>query len=419
MEFIVSRNKLLQALQHTRHAIHQKQDRLYKCFVFTFPDDPNEATMTVHASDGDIWITETIMLDKPAVEARTITVWSSDILRPVKSLDDQPLRFVVGEYQLTVHHSCGSFRIPLESSGEALEYICSGGPKPDVEARDCHCIDYEAPELRSVLSKCNYAMAQDELRPAMNGVYVNMTGEYTDYVSSDGHKLVRVRKSPKVFAGGVVEPLSLIMPSRVVRALLKILPSTGDVTMEYQEKLEKEKTCITNGHREKYTELVRKAQVRIVVDATLTISFSPVDGRYPAYWSVIPEHNPFQMTVDRKMFIKSLDRLIIFQPTNGLTRLDICEDELKLQVQDTDFGYDANENLSCKTVKTDGTALTPGIVQTIGMQGPSLSATLKTLNTENVVFCFTDRSRAIIILPQPQPDVEEITMLLMPMLCND
>ena len=55
----------------------------------------------------------------------------------------------------------------------------------------------------------------------------------------------------------------------------------------------------------------------------------------------------------------------------------------------------------------------------IGMKAVNVSQTLKVLSTEKVTFLFLDQSRAVLIQPQPQPDNEEITMLLMPMLCND
>ena len=50
MEFIVSRNSLLRALQHTRCAITKGELNIFKCFVFSF--DEEERLMTVHASKG-------------------------------------------------------------------------------------------------------------------------------------------------------------------------------------------------------------------------------------------------------------------------------------------------------------------------------------------------------------------------------
>lgn len=418
MEFIVSRNLLLRALQHTRSIIMKGEYDVFKNFVLTFPDDPKESTMTVHTSNGSIWLSETVLLEKPAVEARPIAIWYSDFIRSIKSLEEQPLQFTVGEMQMTVKHSCGSFRLPL--SGQATEFLEIPRPCPDVEAPDGYSFEYEAPVLSSILNRCNFAMAQDELRPVMNGVYMNLTDEYSDYVSSDGHKLVRVRKAP-VKCGDKIIPLTLILPSPVVKSLLRILPATGDVVFEYQKELLKEKTRIdATGHRQKFNEQMRRPLARIIIDDFITMSFCPVDGRYPSYWSVIPEYSVFQMTIERKKLIKSLDRLVLFQPTSGMVEMNISDDNLRLNCEDKDFEMAGEEILPCSCVKTDGTELIKGhTFLRMGMKGVSLSQTLKVLSSENVVFNFIDTSRAAIIQPVPQPDMEDITMLLMPMLCND
>lgn len=420
MEFIVSRNRLLKALQHTRCAISKGDVNVFKMFVLTFPDDPKESTMTVNTSDGSMWISETVLLDQPAVEAHPIAVWYCDFIRSVKSLDEQPLKFTVGEYQMTVTHSCGSYRLPLSNTAD--EFLQIPRPCPDVEAPDGYQLEYEAPGLASILSRCAYAMANDELRPSMNGVYMNLTADYSDYVASDGHKLVRVRKRP-VMCGGKVVPLSFILPSPVVRTLRKVLPSTGDVVVEYQEQKTAKKVehnYAGNGGTKEYTVIERPAMARFIIDDTIFISFKPIDGIYPKYWSVIPEYSVFQMTIDRKKMIKSCDRLSLFQPTSGMMIMSLTDSTLRLNAEDTDFEMAGEEILACECRKTDGTALIPdNRFLRIGMKIPTMSSTLKALSSEKVVFEFIDASRACIIHPVPQPDVEDITMLLMPMLCND
>lgn len=415
MEFIVSRNRLLKALQHARCAICKGDLNVLKCFVLTFDDE--ERLMTVHASDGSMWIEETVVLDAHPVQAHPIAVWYSDLLRSVKSLDEQPLKFTVGEYQLKVTHSCGSFRLPLSNTAE--EFLNILRPMPDVEAPDGYSIDYEAPGLASVLSHCAYAMAKDELRPSMNGVYLNLTSDFSDYVASDGHKLVRVRKRPVRSSGA--NPLSFIIPAPVVRALRKILPSTGDVTLEYQDKLVKEKTSVDrDNNRKEYTFVERPAQARIIIDDAITVSFRPVDGVYPSYWSVIPASSSYQMTIDRRAMTKSLDRLALFQSSNDLMVMHISDTALRLNTEDKDFQMDGEELLACTSTRTDAGSLHSGQdFLRIGMAIHTVSSTLKALTSQQVAFSFVDASRAVLIHPVPQPDVEEITMLLMPMLIND
>ena len=423
MEFTVSRNSLLQALQHTRCAISPKGCSYdpYKSFVFTFGEDEQKMVMTIHASDGELWMTERVMLDEDPVEPRSIALWYSDLLRAIKSLDEQPLRFEVGESQMTVHHSVGSFRLPLENC--ANEFLEIPRPCPEAEAEDCSILNFEAPALRSVLGRCCFAMAQDELRPVMNGVYVNLTSNFSDFVSSDGHKLVRVRKrslygSKYLVSCGNETEMSLILPSRIVRTLLKVLPSTGDIEIQYQEELTKTKKTRDSQRRVTTHEIQeRKAQCLIVIDDTLTLAFNPVEGKYPRYWTVIPDSWNIQMSVDRKALIKSCDRLSLFaNESSGLMLLDLDRNTLRLKTEDADFSLAGDEQLPCFTEYHDRRS---PVSLRIGMKCPSLSQTLKALSSEKVCMHLVDSSRAVIVTPQPQPDNEEVTMLLMPMLYND
>lgn len=412
MEFIVSRNSLLRALQHVRCAITKGELNIFKCFVFSFESE----MMTVHASNGQLWMKETIVLDKITCERRPIAIYYDDLLKPIKSLDEQPLRFEVLEYQAIVHHSIGSFRLPLY--GNASEFFDFKAPTPDAEADDGWQLEYEAPCLKSILGRCNFAMAQDELRPALNGVYFNLTDKFCDYVSSDGHKLVRVRKYRSADSSFVVNNLSFIFPYPVVKALMKVMPSTGDAIVQYQKELIKESTITnSNGKREKYPYTERKPQCRIIIDDNLTLSFNTVEGRYPAYWSVIPESHNFKMTIDRKALVKSIDRLSLFASTNGLLKMNIDETTLNLNTDDFDFGVAGDETLPCEFSACGCATATPKL--RIGMNTSALSQTLKSFSTEKVVFLFIDDSRAVLIHPQPQPDSEEITMLNMPMLIDD
>lgn len=423
MEFIVSRNALLRALKHARLAIQRTSKgevpKLFKNFVFTFPDSPQESTMTVHASNGEIWISETILLDKAPVpdasssgsSIRPFAIWYGDLLRSIKSLEEQPLQFIVGEYQLTVKHACGSFRLPLNNSCQ--EFLNVRRPCPDIETCDGYSIPYEAPGLRSILSRSSFAMAHDELRQVMNGVHVNLTESFADYISSDGHRLVRVRKAPVASPKG---PLTLFfgIPAPIVKILLRILPVTGDVEVEYQKEKTKEKTSLDlYGKKEKYTVVERNAAARIVINDNLTLTFLPIEGRYPNYLNVIPDHYNYEMTVDRQQLIKSLDRLSIFQETTGLVTLNISKDSLRLDAVDKYLEMDGEENLPCEC--NDDTMLP----MKIGMEMPALLSILKALSSEKVILRIIDPAYAIVILPVTQPDVEHITMLIMPMLLND
>lgn len=399
MEFTVRRNSLLQALQHCRLAINKNNAQpAFENFVLTFRRDC-QLVATVHTTNGEIWMKEDVVLDSLTGDMHPISINYRDLLPAIKSLDEQPLRFDIGEMQMTVYHEIGSFRLPLNN--RCNEFLSWKAPSPDTDAKDCHSMSYEAPVLASILNRCKFAMAQDELRPVMNGLYFSLTKDYADYVTSDGHCLVRVRKHPMkddLTKNTVVT--SLIIPSRIVSILQRVLPKTGDVDIDYQEPIEKK------GKE-------RKPQCCITIDYNLEIAFNPIDGRYPNYLAVLPEHNQYEMLIDRRKLTKSLDRLVLFAPERSmLVRLTVSHDNLQLHTDDADFDFAGDETLPCESNIND-------CPLKIGMKATSLSKTLKTMSTEKVAIHLEDSSRPVILNPVPQPDNEELTYLLMPMFCND
>lgn len=416
-EFTVSRNSLLQALQHTRQAINRKNALpVLDNFVLTF-SNTIQLTMTVNASNGEVWMTEDVVLDGTKGDMRPICVYHHYLLSAIKALDEQPLRFDVGEMQMTVYHKIGTFRLPLANCAD--EFLTLNAPNPDVEAKDCHSISYEAPALASILNRCSYAMAQDELRPVLNGVYFNLTEKYSDCTASDGYILVRVRKKPMKYHLFVdkIAVTSFIMPKRIAQILQRVLPKTGDVDIDYQEELkviEERKQHSMEQEITKYTVVKRKAQCLITIDNNMTIAFTPTDGLYPNYCSVIPEHNQYEMLIDRRELTKSLDRLLLFaNESNKLVRMTISSDSLRLNASDNDLELEGTELLPCES------NLDEPVTMKIGMKATTLSKTLKTMSTQKVAIHIQDSSRAVIINPQPQPDNEELTYLIMPMLCCD
>lgn len=395
MKFIVSQDKLLQALHRTRNVWPNKSNKLFDSFFFTFTDDQRDPTMTVHASDGSVWMTETISLDANPSDPRPIAIGGEYLISVIESLESQPLEFVVAESQLTVRYSKGSFRLPLDIGTQ--EFLEKDRPSPNVEAADGYVLKYLTPELCSILQRCSFAMACDDLCPPLMGVYVNLTDNFSEYVASDGHKLVRVRKDahPSLRAYSAA-PLSFIIPAQVVHILLRILPGTLRVTFQYQKD---------------------NASARIVIDNKITLAFHTTKCIYPNYCSVIPEHHTIEMIVNRKQLIESVSRLTFFTSDAEMITMNVTKESLHLNATDTDYEMQADEYLPCKARMHDGTFMTALV---IGLRATTLEEALKALSSEEVLFHFTSFDRPIIFYPYPQPHgSEEITMLIMPMLVNN
>ncbi len=392
MEFTVSRNNLLNALQKARPFITKGE--LFKEFLFeVHPSIPS--TMKVHAIStiNQEHIIVLVPLEKTSFGSRTFSVFADDILKPLKTLDDQPLSFEISEYQLEVKHSCGSFRMPLGKTDNSFLNDCIYSDF-DMGCKDVRHPRFEAPGLRHIFNVCSFAMAKGELRPAMNGIYFNFTSKFTDYVASDGHRLVRIRKAPVV---GDLNDFGFIIQAGTVCRLNRIIPTVGDVFMDIH---------VMNDY---------KSFARMIVDDNTVVYFQPVESRYPNYLNVIPEKYDIEVVFERRKLLRSLNRLSYFAGNNKALRFKLNEGEATLEVKDYDYSLAGTETLPYENTKDD-VRIREFV---IGYKLPNLSSILKTLTAEKVVFHFTDSAHASVMTPQPQPEVEDILMLMMPMLLSE
>lgn len=398
MKFSISKNRLLGVLLHLKNAVPSWKTAngsaagyVWRSFIFEAKND----NLVIQATDSEILMKEEMSLLEPVEENKAFAVDATQLIKAIKTLDDQPLDFEVLEYQVIVHHETGYFALPL---AEGVEYYFNG-KAINVDYREAKYLNIEAPGLKSILARCAYAMADDYLCPVMNGVYLDMKKEGTNFVASDGHKLIKISK-PTIKAEN--DSTGLVIPKKVVNILLKVLPDTDFVQMwfnPYDPNLDKEES-------EKWPATACKIEVN-----DMSITFRPIEGRYPNYESVIPTTYNSTLTVDRKALIKSLDRLSLFaNSSSGLITIYLEPGKMQMQSEDKDLEQSAVDTIPCKY---DGGKLR------FGMKDHSLLQTLRNFNAPDVVFKLIDQSRAIIIGPTIQPESEEITALLMPMLIND
>lgn len=396
MKFKVDRNRLLEAMQKSSKAVTGKSSRLLneicRCFVFKARNE----SLTVTATDGEIYISTCVGI-KNTDGDKDFALYAPQFLKAIKSVDPQELTIEVLEYQVIVTHEVGSFALPLTGMSQ-VPYV-EAESKTVLDYSRVHRHTFEAPGLLSILNKCKYAMAEDKLRPAMNGVVMSLKETYTDFVASDGHQLVRIRKASITDS----RPADFIFPKKVVNILLKILPKTGFVDMWFNE------YAVDWKSEEHPGEQIPKSGCLMSVDST-EILFKPIPGRYPNYNNVIPTTFTKELIIDRKQLSKSLQRLSQFTAESGLIRWNLNPTRLVLQAEDTDFSVNGSETLPC-TYK--------GEVCRLGFKDYSFVQTLQNSIAPEIVMKGSGVTTAFIIEPITQPDNEEVTMLLMPMIIND
>jgi DNA polymerase-3 subunit beta len=234
------------------------------------------------------------------------------------------------------------------------------------------------------VSKTLFATADDELRPVMNGVLVQLSPEDLTFVASDAHKLVRYRRTD-VKADFTA---SFILPKKPASLLKNIVPKDEQlVKIEFDEK----------------NAFFEFADYKLVCRL--------VEGNYPNYQTVIPTENPNKLTIDRVAFYNTLKRVSVFSnQASNLVKLDITANQLTVSAQDIDFSISAVERINCQY---------EGEGMQIGFKSVFLVEILSNLSASDVILELSDPSRAGILLPvDKENEDEDVLMLLMPMMIN-
>lgn len=375
MRFTVSSSALSSKLNMLAKVIGSKNSLpILDCFLFQVAN----GEMSITASDSDNVIKSTLALTDHDGEGE-FCVPNRVILDALKELPEQPLHFDVdaaGEaIAIKIVYQNGLYNFTGQS---AEEY-----PRTQSMTDACTTVSLPTEMLINNISRSLFAIANDELRPVMNGIYFDLTADALAIVASDGHKLVR----SKNFTIKSESPSAFNLPKKPASLLKNILSKDGDdAIIKFDDR----------SAEIKFTDGVMRCRL--------------IDGRYPNYNSVIP-NNPNEVTVDRRGLQSALRRVLPFaSESSQLIRFHIESGRFEVSSEDIDFSTSAKEQLSCEY---NGSPIS------IGFKGSSLMEILGNITSDNIIIQLADPSRAGIIVPAEQPENEDILMLIMPMLLND
>lgn len=347
---------------------------LLDCFLF----EVNEDKLTITASDSENIMTMTVDLLEKASENGVFALDNHNILNSVKELAEQPLTLSVNNnLEVEVIYQNGKYKFTAQQGAEDYPHF-----KPLSDEHTTVTVD--SMTLCNDISRSLFATGVDEIRPVMNGIYFDLQPDHLAIVASDGHKLVRSRN----FKVKSEETHSFILPKKPASYLKSVLQQNED---EVVVKFDDQNAIISYPGGAVYCRLI--------------------EGRYPNYNSVIPKDNPNQLTIDREAFLGAVRRVLPFASKSSMqVRMHVEMGKLVIMSEDIDFYTSAKEETVCDY---------NGITMDIGFKGTSMFEILSNLDGDTVILELADPSRPCLVLPAVQPENEDVTMLIMPMLLND
>lgn len=373
MKFSVSSSALLSLLATTGKVISNK-NTLPILDYFLMELNGNELKVTT--SDLETTLIGSIMVDSVESEG-TIAAPAKLMLDSLKEFSELPLTIDVNDknWEIRINWKSGSLSIPGAS---AVSYPAV--PQLSAEKKELR-LDVDL--LVNGINKTIFATADDELRPVMNGIYINLAPGSLTFVGTDAHKLVKYESE----AGNEVTA-SFILPKKPANLLKSVLLKEDDaIEVSFDSK---------------------NAMFKL---KSHTLVCRLIEGNYPNYNAVIPANNPNKVLVDRIELVNGIKRVAVCSnPTTNLIRMDIGDNKINLTAQDIDFSVSANETISCSY---DGEAIS------IGFKSTFLVEILSNMETPTVVVELADSTRAGVFKPiydDKQPSAT--LMLLMPMMIN-
>jgi len=374
MKFILSSLKLLKAIQALSGVINSSNTLpILDDFLF----DISESGLRVTASDLETTMTVNIQPDLVEGSGK-VTIPARLLIDVMKNFPDIPVSFNIDEATMAIELTTGEGRYKMVGH-KSDEF-------PQVPSlTDPMVWEIPADVIACGFEKTIFATGNDEIRPIMTGVLMQMNDTCLTFVATDAHKLVRYRRMD--VKSDVAA--SFIMPKKPINQLKNILSGRADepVRIEF------------NNTNASFTFGEYNLVCRLI------------EGRYPNYEAVIPATNPNKLIIDRQLVNSAIKRVAIFSSkATHQVRFKISGQELTLTAEDLDYSNEAKERLTCNYTGQD---------MEIGFSSKFFQEMLANLSQPEIQLEMSAPNRAGIITPVDNQNADEdILMLIMPVMLN-
>lgn len=292
MKFSASRETILQPLQAVIGVVERRQTMPILSNVLLKAEN---ASLSVTATD-----LEVELVAKAAVDVDTF----GEITVPGRKLHDICRALPEGSQ---VEVSLSGERVTLKSGRSRFTLATlSAADFPlvdDVAAQQT--IQLAQTDLDRLLEKTQFSMAQQDVRYYLNGLLLELDGPTLRAVATDGHRLALAQTQ---LDGAKGRETQVIVPRKGVLELSRLLGEEGEVAL-----------TIGANH------------LRAQLDG-IRFTSKLIDGRFPEYGRVVPEHPGNMLTAERSALREALQRASILsnEKYRGV-RLELSQDSIVIQ----------------------------------------------------------------------------------------
>lgn len=369
MDFSVVQSELLRTLQLVASVVPAKSV-LHSALSSVLIRATNEGDVWLEGTDGDQYLRTHLraMVEQPGV----VAVQARRLLDIVKELPSSSIRVRLKGTVLEVVCGQGKFRLVTRTVEDF----------PAVpEIPQSTSVELPAAELERLIRSTSYAVANDESRLELSGVYMEVLPTEIRLVGTDGHRLARAS-----FGTNCPAEWKVLIPPRTLSTLQKLMPDADG--------------AIRVSADTKYARF--QAGPNQLTGRLLS-------GEYPNYERVIPTGNDRLATVRTSALLSAVRRVGIF--SDSFTRrvtLGLERGKLRIAVQTQDIG-EAEEEIEA-TYDSEPMRISYNASYLVDM--------LKTIETEEVQMAFKSPMQAGLFRPAGDASAQ-LLCLVMPLRLPD
>jgi DNA polymerase-3 subunit beta len=186
-------------------------------------------------------------------------------------------------------------------------------------------VEFEMPsqELAKLIDKTKFAMATDETRHYINGIFFHSVESEDKIIikaaSTDAHRLAVASTNLSTLKKAIS---GVIIPKKTVHEIRKTIENKKDIKI-----------------------LLSRTKIKIIADNNVLIS-KVVDADFPDYERIIPIDNDKIINISKKDFFEAIDRVstVIVNKDHKSLKLSLTKDTLKLSASANDGSF-ADEEL--------------------------------------------------------------------------
>ena len=236
--------------------------------------------------------------------------------------------------------------------------------------------------LKEMIDKTYFAISNEETRYYLNGIFFHTIKLNNKFflrsIATDGHRLAQCETISPAAANNI---FSTIIPKKLIFELRKLIDEVeNEIKIDLSER-----------------------KIKFSFNETVVIS-KLIDGKFPDYEKVIPKNAKNSFSIDRKIFLESINRIAtISSEKSKAIKLNLNKDKLTISANNLEEGGSGIEEIE---VNYNGPTLD------IGFNASYLKEIINQFNGKEITILFSNSIAPTIIKDLTQ---SKTLYVLMPM----